>query len=229
MASDLGTPQLLLPESVTRPLWKDLSIQVRDRLFPEKLTPLHLTSRPVNVGMLAGDVVSLPWYRTVFTNLGDVISPETLPPLELQSRPVEVGELISDRVSHPWWTSMVRNLADVIAPEPMPPLELTSAPANASLEAGKLQILRWSSLIQWAEAPPRPKPETSQVSATLPIIPRIEAHPMAEIKPAPADSHHQHGRKLIDALSWSRAREVLWISLAGVEVVYLLIIAFVHR
>ena len=82
-----------------------------DRYFPEKLPPLQISSRPVNVGMLIGDIVSLPWYRTVFTNLGNVIAPETLPPLELESRPVDVGELISDQMGHLWWTSLLRNLA----------------------------------------------------------------------------------------------------------------------
>jgi len=83
--------ELLLPQSVTRPLWRSLLGNVRDRLFPEKLPPLQLTSRPLNTGMLIGDAVSLPWYRTVFTNLGNVINPEVLPPLELESRPLDVG------------------------------------------------------------------------------------------------------------------------------------------
>src|SRR5579872_5700338 len=73
--------ELLLADSWNRPLRKRLFDHLRDTLSPEKLPPLHLTSRPVDVGMLAGDILSLPWYRTVFTNLGDVISPETLPPL----------------------------------------------------------------------------------------------------------------------------------------------------
>ena len=67
--------ELLLANSWNAPLWKRLLVGVRDIVSPEKLPPLHLTSRPVNVGMLEGDRLSMPWYRTIFTNLGDVISP----------------------------------------------------------------------------------------------------------------------------------------------------------
>ena len=83
---------LLPPESLTRPLWRSLVGGMRDSLAPEKLPPLQLTSRPVDVGMALGDRLRMPWFRTVFTNIGDVLSPETLPPLELESRPVDVGE-----------------------------------------------------------------------------------------------------------------------------------------
>src|SRR5271154_3239395 len=92
--SDGRELDLLLPEGWDRPLRKRLLDHLRDTLAPGKLPPLQLTSRPVDVGMSAGDILSLPWYRTVFTNLGDVISPEILPPLQLESRPVDVGELI---------------------------------------------------------------------------------------------------------------------------------------
>ncbi|MGA8489836.1 MAG: hypothetical protein WB711_05400, partial [Terriglobales bacterium] len=84
--SDGPELDLLLPGGWNRPLRKRLLDDLRDVISPEKLPPLRLTSRPVDVGMLAGDILSLPWYRTVFTNLGDVISPETLPPLQLESR-----------------------------------------------------------------------------------------------------------------------------------------------
>jgi len=94
--------ELLLADSWNAPLWKRLLADLNDLVSPEKLPPLHLTSRPVNIGMLQGDRLSMPWYRTVFTNLGDVISPETLPPLELESAPEDVGELIADQMSHPW-------------------------------------------------------------------------------------------------------------------------------
>ena len=141
--------ELLLPQSVTRPLWRSLLSNLRDRLFPEKLPPLQITSRPLNTGMLIGDAVSLPWYRTVFTNLGNVINPEVLPPLELESRPLDVGELVSDQMGHMWWTSLLRNLADRVAPERLPALQLTSTPVDASLKSGSMQLARWSSLISY--------------------------------------------------------------------------------
>ena len=146
--SDGAELDLLLPEAWNRALPLRLLDHLRDTLSPEKLPPLRLTSRPVDVGMLAGDILSLPWYRTVFTNLGDVISPETLPPLHLESRPVDVGELIGDQMSHMWWTSLLRSLADAAAPERLPALQLTSAPMDdPGLTQGAMQLPRWSSVI----------------------------------------------------------------------------------
>ncbi|MBZ5598897.1 MAG: hypothetical protein LAN83_11285 [Acidobacteriia bacterium] len=220
----------LLPETLTRPLWKSLLAHLRDRISPEKLPPLHLTSRPVDVGMLFGDRLRLPWYRTVFTNLGDVIAPETLPPLELESRPVDVGELLSDSVGHMWWTSLLRNLADRIAPERLPALELTSAPAEASLQSGSLQLLRWSSLLSWpkvpaasqprlAEAPLAPARATALAGMPQPVV---AGTIFAAAQPI-SDPEHAHGSKLVSALSRSRMREVFWVSAAMAEVVYLVV------
>ena len=84
------------PEGLEISLWRSLLINLADRFAPERLAPLQLTAKPVDVGILEGDLLNLPWYRTVFTNLGDVISPETLPPLLLESQPVDVGELLGD-------------------------------------------------------------------------------------------------------------------------------------
>jgi hypothetical protein len=217
---------LLLPASVTGPLWKSLLRNLRDRFFPEKLPPLQLTSRPVNTGMLIGDAVSLPWYRTVFTNLGNVINPEVLPPLELESRPMDVGELISDQMGHMWWSSLLRNLADRVAPERLPPLQLTSAPVDADLKSGSMQLARWSSLIT---LPKIPLAERKYFTATpaRPSAPRIgpvapfagfAGMPAAMFEGAPALNHPG---KLQTALSRSKLREALLISLAVLEAVYL--------
>jgi hypothetical protein len=119
---------LLPPTSLTQPLWRSLVGNLRDTLAPEKLPPLQLTSRPIDVGLALGDRLRLPWFRTVFTNIGDVLSPETLPPLELESRPVDVGELLTDQLGHFWWASLLRNLADRVAPESQPALNLTAKP-----------------------------------------------------------------------------------------------------
>jgi hypothetical protein len=108
---------LLPPASLTEFWWQSLLGNLRDTLAPEKLPPLQLTSRPIDLGTPLGDQLQVAWFRTVFTNLGDVISPETLPPLELESVPVEVGELISDQLSHLWFSSLLRNLADRLVPE----------------------------------------------------------------------------------------------------------------
>src|SRR5947208_14207975 len=92
---------ILLPESATRPLWKHLLGELRDSFFPEKFPPLHLSSRPVNLGMLLGDYVTLPWYRTVFTHIGNVITPDVQAPLALESGPGGVGQLINLQLHHP--------------------------------------------------------------------------------------------------------------------------------
>src|SRR5271168_2906539 len=78
---------LLPPPSLTQPLWRSLIGNLRDTFATERLPPLILTSRPVNIGLALGERLRLPWFRTVFTNIGDVLSPEVLPPLELKSQP----------------------------------------------------------------------------------------------------------------------------------------------
>ncbi|HYK50935.1 MAG TPA: hypothetical protein VEU94_14500 [Terriglobales bacterium] len=223
--------ELLLPQSVTRPLWRSLLSNLRDRLFPEKLPPLQITSRPLNTGMLIGDAVSLPWYRTVFTNLGNVINPEVLPPLELESRPLDVGELVSDQMGHMWWTSLLRNLADRVAPERLPALQLTSTPVDASLKSGSMQLARWSSLITLPKVPlaerkafimaPPVRPSVSRAVSSVPFA------AFAGMSPALADvPAHAHPGKLQSALSRSRLREALLITLAGLEALYLLATIF---
>ena len=176
--------------------------------------------------MLIGDAVSLPWYRTVFTNLGNVINPEVLPPLELESRPVDVGELISDQMGHMWWSSLLRNLADRVAPERLPPLQLTSAPVDADLKSGSMQLARWSSLITlpkvplaerkyFTAAPPRPSAPRAGQAPPFAGFAGISA---ALFEAAPS---HAHPAKLQTALSRSRLREALLISLAVLEAAYL--------
>jgi hypothetical protein len=217
---------LLLPSSVTGPLWKSLLRNLRDRFFPEKLPPLQLTSRPVNTGMLIGDAVSLPWYRTVFTNLGNVINPEVLPPLELESRPMDVGELVSDQMGHMWWTSLLRNLADRVAPERLPPLQLTSAPVEADLKSGSMQLARWSSLITLPKVPlaerkyftaTPARPSTPRIGPVAPFT-GFAGMPASLFEGAPT---HANPGKLKTALSRSKLREALLISLAVLEAVYL--------
>jgi hypothetical protein len=209
--------ELLLADSWNRPLRKRLFDHLRDTLSPEKLPPLQLTSRPVDVGMLAGDVLSLPWYRTVFTNLGDVISPETLPPLQLESRPVDVGELIGDQTSHMWWTSLLRSLADAAAPERLPPLQLTSAPMDdPSFTAGAMQLPRWSSVISTAKVFYPDKPKAAYAAA-----PRV-APPPPKPDPAEVEFVHVLEADLKRDLRRSIFRQRLWVSLAVLEVLALI-------
>src|SRR5581483_241404 len=215
----MATPQeldLAPPNDLERPLWKSLIFNFRDRFLPEHLPPLYLTSRPVNLGMLLGDFLSLPWYRTVFTNLGDVIAPETLPPLQLESRPVDVGELIGDAMARPWWTSLLRNLADAVAPEKLPPMEVTAAPVNPELASNTLLAPRWSALLTSPKVflPDAPEPVYASplpLSGTFLIGPPPDAEVDDEIEVMIAQVKRD--------LSHSRVREILWISVALAEVI----------
>ena len=163
------------PASLTVPLWRSLLGNLHDRLSPETLPPLVLTSRPVDTGMLASDILSMPWYRTIFTNIGLVVSPETLPPLELESQPEDVGELIGDQLNHMWWTSLLRSLADAAAPERQAPLHLTSMPADPGFSPGPMLLVHWSSVISGPKSLLPSKPKLAYLGSSL--------APMAEPKP----------------------------------------------
>jgi hypothetical protein len=208
--------ELLLAESWNQPLWKRLQGELRDKFAPENLPPLQLTSRPVDVGMLQSDRVSVPWYRTVFSNLGDVISPEVLPPLELESRPADVDELISDMMGHGWWSSLLRNLADRVAPERMAPLELTSKPMDLGLGSRSMLLARWSSVISTPKVflPDKPKTETRLSPLAAPAKPRPD--------PAEVEVVHVLEADLKRDLRRSIFRQRLWISLAVLEVLTLI-------
>jgi hypothetical protein len=220
-------PNLLPPHGLTVPLWRSLLTNFRDRFFPERLPPLQLSSRPVNVGMLVGDVIDLPWYRTIFTSVGDVISPEVLPPLLLESLPVEV-ELVSDEPA--WWRSLLRSLADLAAPERQAVLHLTSPPITPDMASNVLMVPRWSALI---DAPKvfLPDPPSALAVPILVAMP-ADAEFIDLLPPEPPpdnDLERQlvgHNRRL---LRRARLREVLWISLAVAEVTVLVVLKFVER
>ena len=219
--NDYQEVDLLLSGNWNKPLWKRLLENFHDRFIPEKLPPLHLTSRPMNIGMLASDRLNMPWFRTVFTNLGDVISPESLPPLELESNPVDTGELISDQVSHLWISSLLRNLADNVSPERLPPLQLSSKPMQLNSESEFLQIPSWSSTIDTPKVflPDAPKRE---YSFTLPTP--SAAKP--KLDPAEVEYIHAVEADLRRDLRRSVFRQRLWVSLAVVEVLALIGTAF---
>lgn len=208
---------LLLADSWNAPLWKRLIADLHDLVSPEKLPPLHLTSRPANIGMLQGDRLSMPWFRTVFTNLGDVISPEVLPPLELESAPEDVGELIADQMSHPWWTSLLRNLADAVAPERMPPLQVTSKPMELGSSSHFMSLPSWSSVISTPKVfyPDKAKPEYAPI-ALRPAPPKP--------KPDPAEVEFVHAVEtdLRRDLRHSVFRQRLWVTLTVLEVLALI-------
>jgi hypothetical protein len=212
---------LLPPASLTQSLWRSLAANLRHTFAPEKLPPLQLTSRPVNVGLLLGDRLSLPWFRTVFTNLGDVIAPETLPPVELESSPVDVGELLTDQLSHFWWASLLRNLADRVAPEKMPPLDLTAKPVADVIPKNWLLLPLWSEVISTPKVFYPDKPTTEEAPrppALRPVAPPPAQRDSAAPDPTAAD--------LVRDIRRSRIRQRIWIGVAAAQLAYLIVLAF---
>jgi hypothetical protein len=209
------------PEGLTVPLWRSLLLNVFDRLSPERLPPLQLTSKPVDVGILVGDLVDLPWFRTVFTNLGDVISPETLPPLELESRPVDVGELLGDDLSRGWWDTLVASLRDRLSAEKLPPLNLTSQPVALFGVESSLQTLDWSTLIS------TPKVFLKDAPKEEVLISRIEEAEQPTVQVAAKDPVLLAVRvQLARDLGRTRFRRRIWIGLAAAEAVFLIVAMF---
>jgi hypothetical protein len=213
-------PDLLAPSSLNQSHWRSLFENLREWIAPEKLPPLQLTSRPVNTGMLLGDVLDLPWYRTVFTNLGNVITPEVLPPLELESQPVDIGELLADSVGHSWWTSLLGNVQEALFPEKLPALELTSKPLTPEFASKYLLVPSWSALIstpkvflpdepEFVYASPLPVAATFLATAPGPMPVEVDFEAMI--------------RKVRRDLLVVHAREALWISLSLAGLIFVLV------
>lgn len=218
-AADAEELNFLPPEGWDPPLWRSLVANLADTIAPQKLPPLRLTSRPLNMGIPVGDRLRTPWYRTIFTNLGDVISPEVLPPLELDSQPVDVGELIADQLSHLWFSSFLRSLADIVAPERQPALQLSSKPDETVLPDARMLLPRWSSVIDGPKIflPDAPKPAYSAATG--------RAVPASILPPKPPAVlleflHDMHGDLRRD-LQRSRLRARIWMSLAAAQVIFL--------
>ena len=105
------------------PWWRTFPATLREALFPAKLPPLSLTSRPERVPDLDLD---LPLWRSLARGLSGLFSPAPAP-LQLTSRPVPVREL---RLDQPLWRSLAANLRELLAPQKLPPLQLQSKPAQ---------------------------------------------------------------------------------------------------
>src|ERR1700761_1925616 len=92
--TDAHLDRLLLATDLEEPWFKSIARSIRERLHPQKLPPLVLTSRPVEDTSF-GDLskVEQPWFKSLIGNVKDIISPPKLPPLEVTSKPVEVGSI----------------------------------------------------------------------------------------------------------------------------------------
>jgi hypothetical protein len=211
------------PETLTVSLWRSLVLNVIDRVAPERLPPLQLTSEPVEVGILTGELLELPWYRTVFSNLSDVLGADTLPPLQLESKPVDVGELLGDDLDHGWWYSLLGSVRERLAPEKLPPLQLTSSPIAAFGADASLQILDWSSLISGQKIFLPDQPVESRAAASL----SFEPPPPQTAVAAPARPGLLAARlQLMRDLGRTRFRRRIWIGLAAAEAIFLLVALF---
>lgn len=215
-------PDFSPPPGLERSLWRSLVINLADRFAPERLPPLQLSSKPINV-ILPSDTLEQPWYRTVFTNIGDVVSPEKLPPLDLESRPVDVGELLADDLSHGWWDSLLQNLRDRLAPEKAAPLDLTAQPVLGFGAESTLQILDWSDLIAGPkifqpDTPVAPVTRTADMPST--VDPSVREAP--PVNPAFFAARMQLARDI----GRTSFRRKIWIALAGAEAIFLVVAIF---
>lgn len=222
--SDSEELNLLPPSGLFVPLWRSLLANLRDRFLPERLPPLKLSSRPVDVGMLVGDILDVPWYRTIFTSIGDVISPEILPPLQLESQPVEV-ELVSDLPV--WWRSLVRNVADVVAPERQPALHLASSSVNPEMASTVLMAPRWSAVIDTPKVflPEPPSPPLPVAAPTRTMFVQL-------LPPEPATADDFEVQLVVQmqrALHRAHLREIIWLSFAVAEVTVLVVLRVIQH
>ncbi len=202
------------------PLWRSLILNLADRISPERLPPLELTSRPVDTGMLFGERLALPWYRTVFSNIADVVSPDTGPPLDLTSRPVDVGELLGDDLSHGWWTSLLDGLRYRLSPEKERPLSLTSKPIPAYGAKSWLQLMDWSSLLSTPKVFLPDAPVDAQLIAAEVLAP--VAAPVAPATVPLSQELWAAQMQFKRDLSRSRFRQKIWMTLVAAEAVFLL-------
>jgi len=207
------------PPGLTDGLFRSLIGNLRDRFAPEKLPPLVLTSRPVDVGVMLGDRIAAPWFKTVFRNISDVVSPEELPPLQLESVPIDVGELIGDELQHGWWTSLLRNLADRVAPERLPTLHLTSAPVHPIEASTELFTPLWSTLLT---GPKVYDPATPQEARRGGFNLQAEASAPERVSPMFAPEVRLATQSLKRDIRRGHIREALWVSCVVTQVAFLI-------
>ena len=210
---------LLPPASLNQSLLKSLLTNFKDTVAPEKLPPLMLSSRPLDLGLPLGERLLTPWFRTIFTNMEEVISPEVLPPLELESVPVDVGELVSDQISHLWFGSLLRNLADRLVPERLPKLDLTSKPMDNIVTNTWMFLPSWSEVISTQKVfyPDKPAVPTASVAIPRPVT-TAAAAPYVPARP-PVEA------ALVRDLRRSRIRGYIWVGVAAAQVIYILVSA----
>lgn len=126
IGSGAGRPddlKLLPGEQFDLSLWKSLKENLRDTLFPKRLPPLVLTSKPVtgnsqeDVSLLPREEFDVSLWKSIWQNLQDALFPKKLPPLVLTSKPAPVKELwgFYDYHKQGAWISVVLHVSAVVA------------------------------------------------------------------------------------------------------------------
>ncbi|MGI8960425.1 MAG: energy transducer TonB [Bryobacteraceae bacterium] len=81
----------LFKTDLEQPWYKSIVGSIQEVLNPPKLSPLEITSKPVEDLDITGiSSIEQPWYKSLVANVRELIHPPKLPPLEITSKPVEV-------------------------------------------------------------------------------------------------------------------------------------------
>src|SRR6516225_2533108 len=121
---------LLPPAELNESIWRSLADNIRGLLYPEKLPPLQLTSKPIeDNGILPRTDVDGSLWSSLRKNLHDFVSPEKLPPLQLTSKPIADNNLLPDTdAERSLFSSLRDNIKSTFFPEKLPPLQVSSTP-----------------------------------------------------------------------------------------------------
>jgi TonB family protein len=127
---------LLIRENIDQPLWQSLLGNIWDLLFPKKLPPLQLTSRPVKIQEGAGLGLS---------QLQSTDSPRTLAPI--QGNGPELNLLLKEKLNTPLLLSLLANIWESLFPKKLPPLQLTSRPVRVQDIWGEYNYKKSSAVV----------------------------------------------------------------------------------
>jgi len=128
---------LLIGNGVTPSLWQSLVSNVRDALFPQKLPPLQLTSRPVKMRAESG--------LYGLSQLQNTAAPRTLPPIT--GNGPRLNLLLRENINPPLLESLFVGIREKLFPRKLPPLQLTSRPIKVDELWGEYNYRKQSTSI----------------------------------------------------------------------------------
>jgi TonB family protein len=120
---------------------------IRDAVAPEKLPPLEVSSKPVNVRTGVDD--STPFLKRLSDNFKDAFGSDEQEIEGITSKPVQVSST-STNTNVPFFKSLYLNLKDAIFPPKMAPLDVTSKPVEVGELFRKSEYNRGSKAISMA-------------------------------------------------------------------------------